>query len=73
MDEEEPTPGFDALNDWYEKALQEGKGFQSEEERQEYLKSIGDPLKHPMFAQSTEDLIGNPLADGLRMLREEVL
>jgi hypothetical protein len=32
---------------------------------------VGDPLKHPMFATSSEDLVGNPLADALRALREE--
>jgi hypothetical protein len=63
--------GYDPFDDWYEQAVKNGGCFKNEEERQEYVKSLGDPLKHPMFATSTEDLIGNPLADGIRALKEE--
>jgi len=31
----------------------------------------GDPLKHPMFAQSEEDLSSHPLTEAFRQLREE--
>ena len=57
--------------DWIDEALERGMGFKSEQERQDYVKSIGDPLLHPMFATNTQDLAGNPLADAIRMLREE--
>lgn len=59
------------LESWYDDALKSGMGFKSDEERQEYIKSLGDPEKHPMFARTTEDLEGNPLAEALRAIREE--
>jgi hypothetical protein len=59
------------IDDWYDKAIAAGQGFKSEEERQDYVKAIGDPMKHPLFADNTEDLEGNPLAEALRCLREE--
>ena len=31
----------------------------------------GDPMKHPMFATSSEDLAGNPLVEAIRALKEE--
>lgn len=60
-----------ALDNWYDSALQSGMGFKSDGERQDYLKSLGDPEKHPMFAQTTEDLEGNPLVEALRAIKEE--
>ena len=59
------------IDDWYDKALASGQGFKSDQERQEYLTSLGDPEKHPMFATSAEDLEGNPLVDALIALKEE--
>ena len=35
-----------------------GMGFKSEEDKQAYLASLGDPLEHPLFAQSAEDCKG---------------
>jgi hypothetical protein len=60
--------GFD---DWIEEALARGEGFKSDKERSDYVASIGDPMKHPMFATTTEDLEGNPLVDAFRAIREE--
>lgn len=71
FDESTDDFGIPGLDDWYDKALASGQGFKSEEERQAYIKSLGDPEKHPMFATSTEDLEGNPLVEALRSLREE--
>jgi tetratricopeptide (TPR) repeat protein len=73
MSNEEPAfgEGYDELDDWYDKALKNGFGFKSEKEKQDYIASIGDPMKHPLFAQTTEDLEGNPLAEAFRSLREE--
>ena len=62
---------LDALNNWYDDALKAGMGFKSDDERQEYLKSLGDPEKHPMFAQSTEDLEGHPYVEALRAIKED--
>lgn len=62
---------MDALENWYDDALKAGMGFKSDEERQQYLSSLGDPEKHPMFARTTEDLEGNPLVEALRAIREE--
>ena len=59
------------MDDWIDEALKRGEGFKTEEERQEYIKSLGDPFKHPMFAQSPEDMEGHPLLDAFRSLREE--
>lgn len=59
------------VDDWIDEALRRGEGFKSEEERQAYIKSLGDPFKHPMFAQTTEDLEGHPLTEAFRALREE--
>lgn len=66
-DEEEENSGID----WIDEALKKGMGFKSEEERSAYIKNLGDPEMHPMFARNSSDLIGNPLADGIRALREE--
>ena len=71
FDESTEEFGIPGLDDWYDKALAAGQGFKSEEERQAYIKSLGDPEKHPMFAQTTEDLEGNPLTEALRALRED--
>ena len=71
FDESTEDFGIPGLDDWYDKALASGQGFKSEEERQAYIKSLGDPEKHPMFAQTTEDLEGNPLTEALRALRED--
>jgi hypothetical protein len=62
---------LDALNNWYDDALKNGGGFKSDEERQNYLASLGDPEKHPMFAQNTEDLEGHPYVEALRAIKEE--
>lgn len=68
---EEEFGDYGDFDDWYDRALKNGMGFKSEEERQAYIKSIGDPCKHPLFATSTEDLEGNPMAEAFRQLREE--
>ena len=68
---EDDSFGIPALDDWYDAALKHGMGFQSEAERQAYVASLGDPLEHPMFATSDEDLLKNPLTDAFRLLREE--
>lgn len=60
-----------ALENWYDDALKSGMGFKSDEERQSYIKSLGDPEKHPMFATSTEDLEGHPYVEALRAICEE--
>jgi len=70
-DDDASSDAFDATLDWYEAAVNSGRGFKSEKERQDYIASLGDPLKHPMFATSTEDLADNPLAEAIRALREE--
>eukprot|EP01038_Epipyxis_sp_PR26KG_P006204 gene6204-8543_t len=62
---------FDALDNWYEDALKQGMGFKNDGERQAYISSLGDPLKHPMFATETEDLEGNMLVEGIRAIKEE--
>lgn len=59
------------LDNWYEKAIAAGKGFKSDIEREEYIASLGDVEKHPMFCQNTEDLEGNPLTEAIRSLKEE--
>ena len=62
---------IDGMMDWYDQALANGQGFQSEEERQAYFDELGDPLMHPFWAESTEDLEGNPMVEAFRCLREE--
>lgn len=47
------------------------QGFKSEEEREAYFAEIGDPLKHPFWAESAEDMEGHPLVEAFRCLREE--
>lgn len=47
------------------------QGFKSEEEKKAYFDAIGDPLKHPLFAGSTEDMADHPLVDALRLIKEE--
>lgn len=59
------------FDDWIDQALARGEGFKSDKERSEYVASLGDPMKHPMFATTTEDLEGNPLVDAFRAMREE--
>eukprot|EP01035_Chromulina_nebulosa_P022043 gene22043-28535_t len=59
------------IDDWIDNALKRGEGFKTQEEKEEYLKSLGDPMKHPMFATNPEDLENNPLVDAFRILREE--
>jgi hypothetical protein len=68
---DEESFGIPALDDWYDRCIAEGMGFKSDEERQAYVASLGDPLAHPMFATSTEDLEGHPLTEAFRLLREE--
>lgn len=65
------SAGGEEEEDWIDMALKAGQGFKSEQEKEEYMKAIGDPFKHPMFATSAEDLAGNPLADAIRALKEE--
>lgn len=60
-----------ALDNWYDQALKSGMGFKSDGERQDYIKSLGDPEKHPMFATNTEDLEGHPYVEALRAIQEE--
>lgn len=69
--EDKLDAALDALNNWYDDALKAGMGFKDDKERQEYLNSLGDPEKHPMFATNTEDLVGNPLAEALWAIKEE--
>ena len=71
MGDDQAWPEVPGLDDWYDNALKAGQGFKSEKEREDYIKSIGDPMMHPLFAENTEDLEGNPLAEALRALREE--
>ena len=73
MSETDPSfgEGYEEEEDWYDKAIKNGFGFKSDKERQDYIDSIGDPMKHPLFAQTTEDLEGNPLAEAFRAIREE--
>jgi hypothetical protein len=64
--------GWDGVIDnWYEEALANGQGFKSEEERQAYIDSLGDPEDHPMFATTAEQIAKHPLGDAFRCLREE--
>lgn len=67
----EEGDGYDDLDDWYDRALKAGFGFKTEKEKQDYIASIGDPMKHPLFAQTTEDLKDHPLTEAFRCLREE--
>lgn len=62
---------IDGLSNWYDSALAAGAGFKSEEERQEYIKSLGDPMNHPMFATCAEDMEGHPMVEAIRQIREE--
>lgn len=71
MGDEQAWPEVPGLDDWYDNAIKAGQGFKSDKEREDYIKSIGDPMMHPLFAECTDDLVGNPLAEGLRLLREE--
>ena len=59
------------IDDWYDQALANGQGFKSEEEKKAYLDSLGDPLDHPMFATSAEQIARHPLGDAFRLLKEE--
>ena len=64
--------GWDnVIDNWYDQALANGQGFKSEEERQAYIAEIGDPLDHPMFADTPEQIARHPLGDAFRLLREE--
>jgi hypothetical protein len=71
MGDDQAWPEVPGLDDWYDNALKAGQGFKTDKEREDYIKSIGDPMMHPLFAENTEDLEGNPLAEALRALREE--
>jgi hypothetical protein len=33
---------FDVLNNWYEKAIADGKGFQNDKERNDYISTLGN-------------------------------
>lgn len=62
---------YDPLDDWYDKALADGMGFKTEEEKQKYLTSLGDFEKHPLFANAPEDLKSHPLTEAFRSERED--
>ena len=52
------------IDNWYDQALANGQGFKSEEEEKKaYLDSLGDPLDHPMFATTAEQIARHPLGD----------
>ena len=57
--------------DWIDEALAAGFGFKSDEERRTYLASLGDPLAHPLFADSAEACQEHPLSGAFRALNEE--
>ena len=59
------------IDNWYDQALANGQGFKSEEEKQAYLDSLGDPLDHPMFATDAAAIARHPLGDAFRLLKEE--
>ena len=61
----------DGDEDWIDRAVANGMGFKSNEERQRYIDSIGDPLAHPLFAGSAEDMKDHPLANAFDCLKEE--
>lgn len=61
----------ETLDDWIDEALKRGEGFKTQEEKDAYLAQIGDPMKHPMFATSAEDMKDHPLTEAFRQLREE--
>lgn len=69
--DERMDKALDELDNWYDNALKNGCGFKTEQDRLDYLASLGDMEKHPMFAQSTEDLEGNPLVEAIRAIKEE--
>jgi len=58
-------------DDWYDAAIAQGMGFKTPEERQAYIASLGDPLQHPFWADSYEEMGDHPLKDAFRCLREE--
>ena len=69
---EEPESAWDNIvDDWYDKALASGQGFKSDAERQAYLDEMGDPLDHPMFATTTEQMERHPMTEAFRQLKEE--
>jgi hypothetical protein len=47
------------------------KGFKSDEERQAYIASLGDPEEHPLFAQTAEDCKDHPLVGAFRYKRSK--
>jgi tetratricopeptide (TPR) repeat protein len=57
--------------DWIDEALAAGQGFKSEEEKQAYVASLGDPLDHPMFCTDPTKLASHPLAGAIRAIKEE--
>ena len=57
--------------DWIDEALKSGQGFKSEEEKQTYLASLGDPFDHPLFCTDPNKLAQHPLTEGLRQIKEE--
>lgn len=59
------------LENWYDEALANGAGFKSDEERQAYIRSLGDPEQHPMFAANAEDMAGHPMVEAIRAIKEE--
>jgi hypothetical protein len=72
MSEDQPSSIMDDyIDSWYDNALAAGMGFKSEAERQAYIKSLGDPEEHPMFATDPDILAKHPLTDAFRQLNEE--
>jgi hypothetical protein len=62
----------DSGDDWYEKALANGKGFQSEAEKKEYFSNLGDPEAHPLFADLDDLERDNPeMFEAFSQIREE--
>tara|TARA_B110000090_G_C13251934_1_gene396788 strand:+ start:54 stop:599 length:546 start_codon:yes stop_codon:yes gene_type:complete len=72
MADPEPESAWDNIvDDWYDKALASGQGFKSDAERQAYLDEMGDPLDHPMFATTTEQMERHPMTEAFRQLKHE--
>jgi len=60
-------------DDWIDKAVANGMGFKSNEERQQYIDAIGDPLEHPLFAENEDAMKNHPLAKAFQGMKEEEL
>lgn len=69
--------GFDItvedMDTWFDQAMLQEKGIEgygSEEAKQAYLDSLGDPLAHPMWADPA-DCVNHPMMEAFRQIREE--